>query len=96
MQCPIDLQKWKISLGNLINTEKLKNQSKVCELHFNDEDLLKYDEVKLKDGTTFRSMRNHITHHKGAVPLKNPKKYTIIVENEVYNFKYDLLLALIA
>ena len=76
-------QKWIDSLGNLIYADKIKKQSKVCELHFNDDDIQKFDEFNIKDGSTVRLKRCHITLRKTAIPSGAPKKYTISIDNEV-------------
>lgn len=33
----------------------VKDKAKVCNLHFEDSDLIKYNEVKLFDGTIYKS-----------------------------------------
>jgi hypothetical protein len=48
--------------------EEINDKLKVCELHFNESDIIKYDETILKDGTIHRIQRQRYILRSGAVP----------------------------
>lgn len=47
----------------------------VCDLHFEEGDIITHDVLKLADGNIFRSKRDRVILKEGAIPTKFPEEH---------------------
>ncbi|KAJ8683993.1 hypothetical protein QAD02_019785 [Eretmocerus hayati] len=67
---------WKRALKFKEVCDQLK-EKKICQRHFHDEDIVKYDEVLLPNGEIWRSERQHYRVRHGAIPFYSPPELII-------------------
>ncbi|CAD6216043.1 GSCOCG00011251001-RA-CDS [Cotesia congregata] len=69
-QHPDLLELWESEL----NQKLVPKKNYVCELHFNEEDIIKSDKIKTANGIIEELVRKRYALKQGAIPTLNPKK----------------------